>query len=122
MPAVTLAFSWPAWYKRWPRVLRDVLRLMMGLTIAMCGYLLLSGQPVTGLVGAAVLAAFWKGYMVRRRSRRLEACAGCAELHAGGICTGFTLHAERIRQYEWAATERVIAAGYLPETFQGPVE
>jgi len=85
----------------------------MGVTIALCGYLLLSGQMLVGLVGALTLAIFWKAYMTLRRPRRLNACAGCPELHTDRICSGFAMQAERVRCYEIAATARIIASGAL---------
>ncbi|MBN2477215.1 MAG: hypothetical protein JXB62_21585 [Pirellulales bacterium] len=112
--AVTLAFSFPAWYKGWARPVRDVLRAMMGLTIAWCGCLLLVGQIATGLIGAVVLAVFWKGYLTVRRRRLIGACHGCAALDRDEICPGFALQAEAIRRYEQAATERILADGYVP--------
>jgi hypothetical protein len=93
--------------------MRDIVRFAMGVTIALCACLLLSGQLTAGLVGAAALATFWKAYVVLRR-RHLTACAGCAELRGAAICTGFTLQAECVRRYEAAATERIIASGYRP--------
>jgi len=115
MAGITLVFSFPLWYKRWPRPMRDLLRAMLGGTIALCGYLLLSGAWLPGLVGTAVLAASWQAYRgVRERFRR-QACAGCPELRDGEICPGFALQAERIRQYEQQATERLIAGGYVPD-------
>jgi hypothetical protein len=114
LATLTILLSLPAWYRRWPRPLRDMLRFAMGVTIALCAHLLLSGQLLVGLVGALALTTFWKAYMVLRRSRRLVACAGCPELHANVICTGFTLQAERVRRYEIAATERIIGFGNLP--------
>ena len=110
----TLLLSFPTWYRHWPRSLRDVLRLAMGTTIALCVYLLLTGQILVGLAGGAVLAVFWKAYMVLRRPRRLNACSGCPELRSDAICSGFTFQAEQVRRYEEAATERIIGSGYLP--------
>ncbi len=115
LAAVTVALSLPTWYRHWPRRMRDVLRFALGGTIALCAYLLLWDQVLAGLAGTAVLAAFWRAYMILRRPRRLDACTGCPELLDDAICTGFTFQAEHVRRYEEAATRRMIASGYLPQ-------
>ena len=114
LAGVTLAFCFPVWYKIWSRPMRDVLRAMMGGTIALCGYLLLCGSLASGLIGMAVLGASYKGYLVLRRWYRMKACAGCRQLRQNQVCPGFALQAERIRQHEQKATDLLIARGYVP--------
>ena len=118
LAGVTLALSFPVWYRRWTRPMRDVLRGMMGGTIALCGYLLLWGAPLPGLIGVAVLALFWRGYLAVRGSYRLKVCAGCPHLQENAICPGFALQAERIRRYEEKATDLLLARGHVPEAVQ----
>ena len=116
LAAVTLALSFPPWYKTyWPRPMRDVLRFALGLVIALCGYLAVSGQLTAGLAGVVLLATMWKVYGVLRGRQKDRACDRCPELTAEGICAGFALQADRIRQYEEAATEMLLASGDVPE-------
>lgn len=121
LATLTIFLSLPTWYRRWPRPMRDILRLAMGVTIALCAYLLLSGQLLVGLLGALTLATFWKAYLVLRRSSRLNACSGCPELRDNAICSGFALQAERARCYEVAATERIVGSGYRPPALPADV-
>lgn len=107
--ATTILFSLPFWYKRWPRRLRDVLRFCMGLSIALCGCLLVSGQILVGMAGAIALAVFWRTYLTLRRRRRMQSCAGCPELGGQRICSGFQFQAECLRAYEQKATQWILA-------------
>ncbi|MCP4711311.1 MAG: hypothetical protein GY869_22045 [Planctomycetes bacterium] len=113
--AVTLVFSYPRWYKRWPRLVRDGLRFMLGISIALCGYLLLYGNPVVGLVGGVLLFGLWKVYMRLRNRRKGYACEGCNDLKKSEVCPGYTWQAEFLRQYEQQATEYVVRRGYVPQ-------
>jgi hypothetical protein len=110
LAGATLALSFPTWYKRWPRPMRDVLRFALGGLIAMCGYVLISGHIVVGLAAAAGLLATWKAFMVLRNRRTVHRCDGCARLSPKQICPGYTLQASIIRQYEEAATELLTAS------------
>jgi len=114
LAGVTLTFSAPVWYKRCSRPMRDVVRGMMGGVIALCGYLLLSGSPLPGLIGAVALIVFRKAYLALRRRSRLKACTGCLHLRGDEICPGFALQAERLRQYDQRATDLLVAGGYVP--------
>jgi len=111
---VTVAGSLPWWYKRWPRLGRDLLRFSLGLTIALCGSLLVSGHLLAGLIGAAVLGAFHRTYMTLRRGRRLRDCDGCLDLREVGICPGYREQVEHVRRYEIEATELLLAQGLAP--------
>ena len=101
----TIFLSHPRLYKRMPRIARDLLRGSMGLLIASCGGLLLSGSLVTGALLSVAVFTFWRFYFRLRRTRRLAACDGCPELNAGGVCRGFAHQAECVRNYEREATE-----------------
>ena len=57
---------------------------------------------------------FWRIYFRRRRIAKLEACGSCSQLRAGQICEGFAYQAEHLRRYEQAATEYLLAGGYVP--------
>lgn len=110
----TVVGSLPWWYRCWPRSARDILRFSLGLTIALCGYLILSGHLLPGLAGVVVLAGFHKIYMTLRRARRLRACDGCPDLQEVGICPGYREQADHVRQYEIEATELLLANGLEP--------
>lgn len=109
-----LVMSFPLCYQYWPRPVRDVLRLAAGVTLAWCGFLLVSGRLAWGLHLVGLLAAVAVGFATLRRRARGHACAGCPELQQRGICSGYTRQAELIRQYEQAATQRILAAGVTP--------
>ncbi len=109
LATLTVFLSFPLWYKRWPRTMRDVLRFSMGLTIPLCGYVLFNSHVVTGVVGAVGLLAFWRIYLNLRRQRRLESCAGCPELGMESVCSGYQIQADHLRSYEQEATEWVMA-------------
>ncbi len=117
LAGVTLALSFPAWYKYWPRPMRDVLRFALGGLIALCGFLLVSGHFVVGLAAAAGLLATWKAFMALRNRRSARRCDGCprlsaerTRLSAKRICPGYALQASMIRRYEEAATELLAAS------------
>ena len=110
----TVAGSLPWWYKRWPRSVRDLLRFSLGLTIALCGYLLVSGHLLAGLAGIAVLGGFWKMYKALRGTRKARACDGCPDFEEIGICPGYREQAEQVRRYEVAATELLLSRGLVP--------
>lgn len=110
----TVVLSHPRFYKRMPRLLRDLLRTSMGLLIVACGGLFLSGCYFTGAVLSVVLFAFWRFYFRLRHARRLAACNGCPELNGDGVCSGFARQAESVRTYERKATEMLYRSTPLP--------
>ncbi len=118
LAAATLALSCPVWYGKWTRPVRDALRGMTGATIALAGYLLISGSLLPGLIGLVALGLTWKAYQALRGSHQPKACAGCPQLREDEICPGFALQAERIRQYEQKATDLLLSHGYLPDAVQ----
>lgn len=116
--AVVLPLSAPQVYRYWPRLMRDGLRFLTGVTAALCAYLLLSGQPVVGLAGATALLACWKIYKRIRGRRRERTCNGCPQLTGDNICTGYALQAASARRYEEQATAFLLATGYVPAVFK----
>ena len=106
--AVTVLLSLPLWYKRWPRWFRDLLRFSMGAVLALWGYLLITGHWAVGCGGGLALAAFWVFYRALRKKRKLHACDGCPEFGQPKVCSGYTLQAERMRNFEEQATELVM--------------
>ena len=114
-----MSLSFPAWYKRWPRPMRDALRFALGGLIALCGYILILGQVIAGLAAAAGLLATWKAFMLLRNRRSSRRCEGCDQLSAQAVCPGYALQASIIRQYEEAATELLTASMDLPVVEKG---
>ena len=45
--------------------------------------------------------------MNKRKNRKAEACEGCTELAVGGVCSGFKLQAEKLRELEVVLTENL---------------
>lgn len=111
--AAVIVFSAPPLYKRFPRILRDLLRFSSGALIPM-GIRLSAGSLWAGLAGLAVIVLFWYLYFKLRRNRKLKECNGCRELGQKGICSGFASQADHVRLYEHAATELLTASGYIP--------
>ncbi len=107
----TVVLSAPMWYKKWPRRMRDILRFASGLSISFCLSLLFTGHVAIGIIGTALMLAFWKLYFHLRGGRKRQACDGCQQLEIGQICAGFAYQAEHIRRYEQAATEYLLAEG-----------
>jgi hypothetical protein len=106
----TIGLSTPRFYKRWPRLVRDLLRLSMGCCITLCLCLILTGGILIGLTCAGILLLFWRIYFLVRRRRRAQACSGCPELGQRRICTGCRLQADAVRAYETQATNLLLAS------------
>ena len=110
----TLALSGPWWYKKLPRVVRDLLRLSMGTMISLCVYLMVCRELLVSVVVIFVLIIFWRIYLKARIKRRLRACDGCEELSDNTVCSGCELQADGMRKYEHKATELYLASGQVP--------
>ena len=101
----TLVFSFPPWYRHWSRGLRDLVRSLLGVTIAWGIYLILQGSVGVGFLGLAFLWLMWKIYQPLRRRNKQDACHGCPELAHHGICSGFSWQADYVRIYEQQASD-----------------
>ncbi|MCP4702461.1 MAG: hypothetical protein GY862_37220 [Gammaproteobacteria bacterium] len=108
-----LPLSYPPWYKKWPRLLRDGLRFMLGLAIISGILRVFQGDFLPALIGFGVSLLLWKIYSQKRRRQKLHACNNCPD--SGGICPGFKFQANLIRQYEQRATDFLSESGYVPE-------
>ena len=115
LAVVTVVLSHDRWYKKWPRTVRDVLRLTMGIVVALCATVVLA-HPLPGFLAGLVLLLFWTGYLHRRRHRLRRACDGCPELSDANVCSGFALQAQQMMKYEEQATRIVMATDYVPLT------
>ena len=112
--APLLLFSFPSIYKSLPRIIRDILRFGMGLAIPLTIYISLYINLPAGSILLLILVAFWWYYLHLRKRRKLTECNGCPELSEPRVCTGFTLQAEGVRQYEEDATKILMNSGYKP--------
>lgn len=111
---VTIPLSFPPVYKKLPRFLRDILRLLMGLVLPLTIFTLVNVDLRVGITAAATIFLFWYFYFKVRKQRKLHQCDHCSELKAGGVCSGFTRQACAVRKYEERATAMLMASGYTP--------
>ncbi len=102
--SLVIVGSYPGWYKKWSRGVRDVLRFLLGVVIT-ANIILLFSHPYFMIPALAVMLICWRIYFVRRGKRRANICNGCPELGCEGVCSGYELQANRIRKYEEKATE-----------------
>ena len=109
----TVAASFPWWYKRWSRRVRDVLRAGIGWSVVLCGTLFFYGHIALGLASGAGMFAAWKCYYAYRDKRKLHACDGCHELGQQSVCSGYARQAECARAYEEAASELVMLESHI---------
>ncbi len=104
---IVLLLSWPTWYPRLPRAMRDFLRAALGVLIVCTSHAVFSAPLQLWPVLPLFLAAWW----LYRRSRarvRLRQCDGCPEL-GRGICSGYALHAQAMRAIELELEARIEA-------------
>jgi hypothetical protein len=92
---LVLIGSWPPWYRHWPRLLRDLLRVALGLLLATGTYVLASAPFIAWPI-LPVAAALWWAYRRRRAQVNARRCDGCPEL-GRGVCSGYTPHAQAMR-------------------------
>ena len=113
----TLLLSSPPFYRRLPRVLRDVTRSGLGTTLGLLFLLPFCGRFLFFAVSAAILIAFWRYYFKLRANRRLAQCEGCPELEDGvdKVCSGYALHAEGARRFEECASAWMTRSGFTPQ-------
>lgn len=95
-----MILSWEGFYKRIPIMLRGVVRFCLGIVLSASALMLLSSLWWAGTIGLLILAITYRLYINRRKVRKAEACEGCAELTSGGVCSGFELQAEKLRELE----------------------
>lgn len=92
---LVLLLSWPRWYPRVPRRLRDLARFALGLLIALGSHAIFSA-PLRLWPLLLLGAALW--WLYRRQRVRVNAhrCDGCPEL-GRGVCSGYAPHARAMR-------------------------
>ncbi|MGE0431467.1 MAG: hypothetical protein AB7S36_04340 [Planctomycetota bacterium] len=104
-PVVVL--SVPALYDRWTRPMRDLLRALLGATVAMLALLWLQGALVAAAVATVSLLIARRLFVRQHRRRSLDACAGCPELDRRGVCSGFARQADAVRRLDEAIVARM---------------
>ena len=102
---IVLAVSWPRWYPRVPRPLRDVARFALGLVLALGAHAVFSA-PSTLWPFLLLGPGLW--WLYRRQRLRVNArrCDGCPEL-GRGICSGYAPHARAMRAISTALEARL---------------
>lgn len=113
-----LLLSWPVWYQQLPRVLRDVLRLALGVLIVCCTAVL-ALYPLQAWPALAMLAGIWWWFRRARARTQARRCDGCPELGAG-VCSGYRLHAQASRAISAELEARLLATLWQPPKPHSP--
>lgn len=92
---IVLLLSWPTWYPRLPRVMRDLLRAALGALIVCTSHAVFSAPLQLWPVLPLFLATWWL-YRRTRARVQLRQCDGCPEL-GRGVCSGYAVHARAMR-------------------------
>ncbi len=92
--------SFPWWYGRFYRRVRDVLRFLLGCLLAVPVGFWKSGYIREAGVFLLVLLAMRLGYAAFHKDLNSRACSGCEELGRSGICSGFMKKAQCMIRYE----------------------
>ncbi|MCA9400593.1 MAG: hypothetical protein KC713_03130 [Candidatus Omnitrophica bacterium] len=95
-----LFISYPKWYHHYSRFFRDVLRLALGAVLPSIIVLAVFQQWLTSSLLCCLLMGFKWIYSHESRKLQQKVCEGCPEYHDQGICSGFQLKSQRMRQYE----------------------
>ena len=116
---IILPLSHPVIYKKTPRLLKDMLRLNLGIMISFSILLLLYYQKITlPLVIIGISIPFCKAYYQKRSTRKIKFCEECSEYQTESICSGYYMQANLIREYEDKATEFLYGNAYIPQVLQ----
>lgn len=88
--------SWPRWYPRWPRPLRDLLRLALGVCIpALTAWTAL--HPLLALLVVPIVLLGLARFRRARIAVNARRCEGCPEL-GQGVCSGYALQVQAQRR------------------------
>ncbi len=96
--------SFPVWYIRFHRRVRDVLRFLLGCMLAVPVGLAVNGEWRSAGLFAGALLVMRVGYAPFHRGLNHAACQGCAELEGLTICSGFVKKAQCMKRYEEGLT------------------
>ncbi len=105
---LTMVLSFPPLYKNLPRIIKDGVRALLGVSIAGTIMLAVDGQwpwaagMAVGLWGAKLL------FQMFRARRSASACDSCPEYRQNQICSGYRLKARRMRIYERVLTQKIL--------------
>jgi len=102
------ALSHPALHSRWPRVMRDGLRVATGCLPTLALGMLANGHSLFCIGALLLLASTYLIYRRLRAPRGLHKCATCPE-SGQGVCSGYALQAQAIRTWEEEASQREMA-------------
>jgi len=97
---VVLIASFPVWYVRFHRKVRDALRFLLGCMLAVPAGLAVHGEWRSAGLFAGVLLLMRVGYVPFHRGLNHAACRGCEELGGRKMCSGFVRKAQCMRRYE----------------------
>ncbi|HRZ39458.1 MAG TPA: hypothetical protein P5246_00450 [Candidatus Omnitrophota bacterium] len=92
--------SFPLWNVRLNRLLRDLLRFLLGGCLAFAVALFVRGETVAAGVFGLVLLAMRIGYTPFHKRLNSSACDGCEELEREHLCSGFARKARCMKEYE----------------------
>lgn len=108
LSAIVLPASYPAVYQSLPRILKDMLRLMLGSLVSICVITLVSGYSAIGMCSLILLYFYRRGINKVRATIKLNACHGCPELDGKHVCSGYRLQVNHQLHYEQEASEWVM--------------
>lgn len=102
------ALSHPSLHSKWPRAVRDALRVATGCLPTLAVGMLARGHPLVGAGALTLLAGTYLLYRQLRKPRGLHKCESCPE-SGQGICSGYAVQAQAIRVWEEEASQREMA-------------
>lgn len=105
VPLVVL--SEPRRYSRFPRLLKDVLRLAAGVFLGLLLGLLVTPWWWVTLAAIGPLLVLHRVFARFRRRVKTHDCDGCPELGCPGVCSGYAQQAQAIRGYSAVIEEQL---------------
>jgi len=94
-----IVLSEPRLYSRFPRPVKDVLRMVAGAFLGLLLGLLITPWWWVVLAAAGPLYLLRRGFTRTRQQVKAHDCDGCPELGYPGVCSGYARQAEAIRGY-----------------------
>ena len=101
----SVGFSYPGWYRRWSRPVRDALRFGAGFFCVLGFLLTVDAHWPTGNGLGLLLVACWLYFFRVRGGIKSSACDGCAEVGCHSVCSGYQFQAELARGFEEEASD-----------------
>ena len=103
--AVVAGASIPQVYGPLPRPAKDAVRFGAGILVGIVPAFARARRWHAFVGLAATAAVAYRVLSLARVKNKATACEGCPELHAEGICSGFSQQAVSMRAYERAASD-----------------